>query len=235
MTTKWLSAVFVAWIVIASSPHVHAGMVNVVGYDILNADVSGSGGWMHTYTGTITPLGGSLANYSDGTGTMADGVLAPLTSANTQIFFTPSTSIVEITLYLDGYYTVDQMDFYGGDPTNGIPGALTGMDVTIGGSSASFLTSGFGATNIHTGHHVNDRLVLTGSGLDSLLTDKLILSNFTADYFGLNQFSIGEIVLDGTSQAASVVPEPSSLTLLAVGAASLAGCGWRRRKRRSAV
>ena len=65
----------------------HAATVGIVGYDVLSADISGTGNWFHTCTGLITPLSETRANYNGGTGTMADGVSTGTTAANTQLFY----------------------------------------------------------------------------------------------------------------------------------------------------
>jgi len=69
---------------------VTAAPVSITSYDVEQTPRSGSGGWCHNYTGTITNTGrtvaGSLArcasggnqiaNYSGGSGTLDDGVVS---------------------------------------------------------------------------------------------------------------------------------------------------------------
>ncbi|MFC1772645.1 VPLPA-CTERM sorting domain-containing protein [Pseudomonadota bacterium] len=200
----------------------HAATVGIVGYDVLSADISGTGNWFHTYTGLITPLSGTRANYTGGTGTMADGVSTGTTAANTQLFYAPNDQI--ITLYLDGFYTINQMEFYGGDhgaTTNGLPGSINGMDITFNGSTETYVTTQFGLQNISSPWLINDRVTITGSGLDGLVTDTIKISLITYD---IDRFPIAEIVIDG--QVA--VPIPPALYLFGTGLIGLVGMARRK-------
>jgi hypothetical protein len=228
MVLASLAAAFLILLGPFGLPNANAIPVGITGYDILNADVSGTGAWSHTYSGTITPTTGSLANYSGGTGTMADGVLAGTDHTNTQ-YFTTQGANPQITLYLDGYYTISQIDFYGGDfgaVNNSTPGAIIGMDITLNASTQTFATTPFGPQNCCTLNLINDRVTITGSTLDGLVTNQIIISSVTSNRAGLfaDDFSIAEIVIDG--QRASV-PEPSTLLLLGSG---LVGLGFVRRR-----
>jgi PEP-CTERM motif len=54
-------------------------------------------------------------------------------------------------------------------------------------------------------------------------------SNVSLDAYGSNASASGSITQVSTLTLTSV-PEPASMTLLGIGVASIAGCGWRRRK-----
>ncbi len=224
MKSSLLGAV-VAYVALVSlgitlTERAHAAIVGIVGYDVLNADISGKGNWFHTYTGLITPLSGTRANYTGGTGTMADGVITGTTAANTQLFYAPNDQI--ITLYLDDFYTINQVDFYGGDhgaTTNGLPGSINGMDITINGNTETYVTTQFGLPNIVSPWLINDRVTITGSSLDSFVTDTIIISLITDDDAPSHDFSIAEIVIGG--QVA--VPIPPALYLFGSGLIRLAG------------
>ncbi|MFT5448906.1 MAG: hypothetical protein ACI9DC_004092 [Gammaproteobacteria bacterium] len=58
-----------------------ADVIPITGYDIPSTPVSGHGGWGHTYNGTISANGVSpdvvsVFNYTGGSGTLNDGVIA---------------------------------------------------------------------------------------------------------------------------------------------------------------
>jgi hypothetical protein len=194
-----------------------AASIGITGYNIINADVSGTGNWAHVYTGLIAPTAGSLANYSGGTGTMADGVFVGTNADNTQLFLTSAPN-VGIALFLDNFYSIDQIDIFGGDHgaiANNIPGAITGMDVTINATTQTFATTGFGPINMGPGppgYLINDRVTITGSSLDGLFTNQIFISNVTSAFAILGQFSIAEIQINGT-----LIPEPSGVLLFSVG------------------
>jgi hypothetical protein len=133
------------------------------------------------------------ADYSGGSGTLNDG--SPGTSpADTQLFANNSDARPVITIHLDGTYTIDEIILYSFDGGNSIPGAKASVEVEIGGQSQVFTTTDPG---------VNDELIdLTGSPLQNIPTNTVILKNFVHD--GRNNglpslFCIGEIELSGNA------------------------------------
>jgi hypothetical protein len=176
-----------------TGPAAHA--VTITGYDVTNATISGTGNWGHVYTGTITPTANALySNYSGGSGTLADGVKVGTTYATTQLFYEIGTIESTITLFLDSTYTLSSLSLFGGDPGNSFPGAITGVDVTIGGTTVTIASTQFGVLG-SSGQLVNDLVTLTGTGLDLIATHQVILSNFMGKnpFIGANFYSIAEI------------------------------------------
>lgn len=173
--------------------------VAIFGYDVMNANVSGTGGWAHEYTGTITPTTGTLANYRGGTGTMADGVLVDTTVLNTQ-YFDNVANEASITLYFDGSYKIDTIDIYGGDHgtmDNVLPGLLTSFDIEIGPTIQTIVTSGFGPVGSSSGQdwQINDRADLVSAGLSNIAVSSITLSNFRSDINDNVAFSVAEFVV----------------------------------------
>ncbi len=166
-----------------------AALISIDHYDINDAVESGHGNWSHTYNGTITAgVGfdnfsnpGTTATYFGGSGTLNDGVIGTSTS-DTQLFVTPSASdgtaidpVIFLTLDFTtgGPWLVSSIEIYGGDISNNyIPGAITGLDVGIigptgGAPDTPFTTTSFaGSVQNEAGGDVNDRVNLTGSGLE---------------------------------------------------------------------
>jgi MYXO-CTERM domain-containing protein len=208
--------------VVVAAGAASAGTVTVTGYDIQNAARSGFGGWAHTYNGTITDTGSGNANgigftradYTGaGDGTLNDG-LEGTGPGDTQLFANNSFASPVITVYLDGFYTIDNITLFTFQGGNFIPGSVAGYDVTIGGVTESFLSSE--PTD-------NDEFVnILGSTLDGISDNKVILSNFLHDgSHNLHEiFAIGEIGINGQ------VPAPGALALLGI-----AGLAARRRRR----
>jgi hypothetical protein len=228
MNNKFLKMAF-AGVVLGVSGFVNAGLITISGYDIENASVSGTGGWGHTYNGTITPTSGSEVDYSGGSGTLNDGVIG--TSMGTdQLFNYPADYSPIITIYLDGFYFLNNLLISGGNMgDNFIPGVLIGLDVKINSINESFVTASQGLAN-SVGIPVDDFVNFSGSTLDGLRTNKIILSNFVSTYDPSypNVFSIAEITIDGTIDGtidrtfSTSVPEPSTLAIFALGLMGLA-------------
>ena len=154
---------------------------------------------------------------------MNDGVI-PTTEQNNQLFrISDGTTI---TLYLDGATQVSSITLFGysgfGDG-NAISGTLTGWSMTIDGQTDAFTSTPTGPS-CRNGL-CNDVVSLGGSGLDTLQTSEIVLSNFQGGWMGY--FNIGEIMVSGTSVQSGNVPEPATLALLGMG---IAGLGFSRRK-----
>ena len=209
-----------------TGPAAHA--VTITGYDVTNATISGTGNWGHVYTGTITPTANALySNYSGGSGTLADGVKDDTTHFMTHLFYETATIESTITLFLDSTYTLSSLSLFGGDPGNSLPGAITSVDVTIGGTTVTIASTQFGVLG-SSGQLVNDQVTLTGTGLELIATHQVILSNFMGKnpFIGANFYSIAEIEI-------AAVPEPATLGLVGLGLAGL-GLGLMARRRKPA-
>ena len=193
----------------------------IVSYDITNAKLSGFGGWMHTYTGTIS---GDPATYTGGSGTLNDGSHAS-SAQEAQLFITSPAPV--ITLHLDDFYFVETISIFGGDfAMNSIPGTIDTMSVSFGGAGYSFAGEAFGPVSVSG--LANDLFTISGP-LATIATDRIILSNFGPGWSGY--FSIAEIEVSGTASpdGPSAVPEPSTYGL--IGAAVLVAAGLVRRFR----
>lgn len=202
---------------IALTSRAFAGPIAITSYDITNAMIAGTGGWSHTYSGVITQLGNGVANYSGGSGTLNNGVIET-NHPITQLFNYPQQTSPVITLFFDGFYTIESLLIYGGNFLgNSIPGTLTGLNISINGISENFSTSGQGLFS--NGRYADDFASLTGSSLQGLVTNQISLSGFTSTW-GTNTFSIAEISISGEVAqlpAPASVSAPASLGLLGLG------------------
>ena len=191
---------------------------SVTGYDIVNAEPSGYGGWAHTYNGTITP-NGSLANYSGGGGTMNNGVVETDTS-NIQLFSNPVNPV--ITIHLNGTYQINSLSLYEGDEgSNSIPGNLSGWTITIGSNVQAYTSTPFGSVCPDNGF-CSDSVTLNAAQ-SAIPTNQIILSSFVVDPssgWG-TYFSIAEININGGGS--TTVPEPTTMLLLGLGFVGLTG------------
>jgi len=205
-----------------------ADPIPILGYDITNAPVSGTGSWAHTYTGTITPtsvfdLNEVLATYTGGGGTLNDGVIGHSVT-DTQLL--DSRVDLVITLFLASPAALHAIDLFGGNiPANSLPGNLNGdVQVTVNGISTRVPTLPFGHQLADRTQPVNDRLLLTGTPLEGLLTDRIVLSEFHAQ----DRFSLTEISINGPNP----LPEPATLMLVIGG---LGAAAARKRRRGAAI
>jgi len=239
-----MCCIFAGAILFAHSSY--AAPVGIIGYDIDNANTDqpinpaalSFFGHTNSYNGTITDTGltattafgsGALINYSGGTGTLTDGNISN-GSQDTQ-FFTissdpgggPAPVGLTITLFLDGYYKLNSLEFFGtNNSQSSLPGRLDGVDVEVfDGTTASFSpTTPFGPLN-SVGIPVNDRVTFLSSAIDGVETDRIILSNFSS--IGNDIFILTEILSDG--EFIKGLPAPGQL---AVFCAALAFFGFRR-------
>lgn len=196
------------------STMVNASPITITSYDIDNANLSGTGAWTHTYSGTITPTSTGISNYSGGTGTLNDGVISS-SVLNTQLFNYPTDSSPAITLNFDAFYSINNLLISGGNFLgNAIPGNITSLDITINSITENFSTASTGLTLGN--RSADDFIDLSGSSLFNLSTNSILLSGFISSGFNgiQNTFSITEINLDGKTAS---VPEPASLGLLVLG------------------
>ncbi|WP_019025650.1 PEP-CTERM sorting domain-containing protein [Colwellia piezophila] len=213
MNVKMLKAAF-AGLVLSVSGFANAGLITITGYDISNADISGNGGWSHVYDGNITLNGnnatwGSLADYTNGSGTLNDGVLGT-DHDNTQLFSTNAGA--EITLFLDGFYTIDSLKLFGNNENNGIPGGIENVLFTFGGLNDTLVSTPDGK---------NDEFSFGGSLLSGITTNFITLSNFP-DGNCCNAYGISEINIMGERVDIDQIPEPSTLAIFALGIMGLA-------------
>lgn len=198
-----------------------AAPISIIGYDVTDASLSGAGGWNHDYTGTITPTVVG-ADYSGGTGTMADGIIS--TSESNNQLFASNTPLLSITVFLDDFYTLNTIELWGGNNTgNVIPGAITAADFTIAGTSLNLPGVPFGLSGAV--QLVNDRFILSGTSVDSLVTDRFTISSVSAPRLS-DRFSITEIVVYGST---ATVPVPAAFWLFASGLLGLIGVSKRKK------
>ena len=201
-----LAVMAVVGALISAAP-VAAEPAPISGYDVTSTPVSGFGLWQHEYTGTITDTGRRLpetagcsgascrvVDETGGSGTLNDGHRDVGIDA-THLFYvrsdTNGTVVAPVvTLRLGAPVNVQELTLLGGAFGNAIPEALTGVTVTIGSTSTQFALSAVGSEDV-----VN----LRGTGLDTIETQSVTLSGFSAQLFGFpfDQFSLGEVLVDG--------------------------------------
>jgi type 1 fimbria pilin len=193
----------------------------VTSYDIDRARLSSYGGWSHTYDGTIASNGDGTHSYSGGSGTINDGVIGT-SHANTHLFVTADAPTV--TLHLDAANFISEIRLYSfSEADNNIPGNITSVDVTIGGTTETINSIGFGpAAYAHENAH--ELIITLGTSLDSLGTDIVALSGFQTENPYSSHFSISEATVSG-----NVVPEPSTLAIW--GLLGICGIVWHRRRK----
>ncbi|MEH2005290.1 hypothetical protein [Nostoc sp.] len=75
----------------------NAATVKISSYDVTNTHLSGFGGWNHNYNGTINSNGNGTYNYSDGSGTLNDGLIGT-DLGNTHLFFKSDNSTISTFL-----------------------------------------------------------------------------------------------------------------------------------------
>ena len=109
---------------------------------------------------------------------------------------------------------VNRIQIYGGNPANAIPGGIDGVTVEIGGVAIVFATTPFGVLNA-LGVPVNDEIDLSGSALAGVLTDLIVLRDFTGALAFASAISITEITVARCRNR-------RRLALLAVGFAAFA-------------
>ncbi|WP_366145961.1 PEP-CTERM sorting domain-containing protein [Nostoc sp. S13] len=206
----------------------NAATVKISSYDVTNTHLSGFGGWNHNYNGTINSNGNGTYNYSDGSGTLNDGLIGT-DLGNTHLFFKSDNST--ISTFLNQKSTIANIKLFSYGPTdNGIPGNIDAVNITINGISQTFSTIGFQPEGIppnNINRLVNELIDFSNSIFPNVVSDKVTFSNFQTSGNFPEYYSISEIVFD---QAAASVPEPLSLGGIAVaGAMGL----WMKRKRKA--
>lgn len=192
-----------------------ANAQTIVSYDLEGALPSGFGGWQHSYTGSIVDDGSGL-DYTGGRGTLNDGVEGGYTAA--QLFYVNQNDF-SFTGYLNGNYTLSEIQLLWDDTFNYIPGTLTGATLSFGGVTRSVPIQRMGP--------YDSRLVLP---LDfvGISSNQFTLSGFTGGWSGYGGFS--EVVALGSS-AVSGVPEPSTWAMMLVG---FGGVGFAMRRAKKA-
>jgi hypothetical protein len=179
-----------------------AATVPITSYDVAQTPASGFGCWTHNFTGTITDTGhtvsgsvicaggGHVLNYSNGSGTLNDGVFdtTHLLLTRTDDQGQPLQPV--ITLHLEGMHAINEIRLLKGNMsfTN-----ITGATLRIGGTELNLIATPIG------GDPLSVLLDLRGTALAAILTNQVILKNFTASWGGgpIDQFGIGEVVVDG--------------------------------------
>ncbi len=187
----------------------------IASYDIENARPQNYGHWSNTYSGLITPAKTpGLFNYTGGSGTLNDGII-PNRVENTQLIFTTDNPI--ITLHLSEKSTINELNFYSMlTAGNASAGNLQSATISYGGKSATIQAVNWGPL-CNFPLSCNNKLNLTNTILNGVETDTIIISNFLVKNKVTPLYSIGEILLNGSS--VSPVPEPGIYGMLLVGLA----------------
>jgi hypothetical protein len=189
---------------------VNAATLKITSYDVVDTPESGFGCWSHNYIGTIIDSGKTVSgsvncgasspgpahvlNYSNGNGTLNDGLFD---TGPTQLLMTRFDDLGNplhpaITIYFDQPSQISSIKLLkGGNSFTGI----SGVTVEINGVQVPIIPTQIG------GESLSVLLVLTGTGLELKATSKITLKNFSATFVGfpIDQFGIGEIVVDGNA------------------------------------
>jgi hypothetical protein len=197
---------------------------SITGYNITNALTPNfSGGWNWVYQGNNSNPAGPVTNYTDGHGTLNDGIIGNSTQ-DTELFKVSDNSV--ITLFLNGPSKLTSLSIFGGTLFNNVyPGAFKGATINFGGVSATLLSTGFNPVCFNG--NCDDVFNFAGTAFDGLSGDVLTLSNITS---GQAYYTISEITATGTPSEtpSTTVPEPASLALTCLGIMSVGVVARRR-------
>jgi hypothetical protein len=213
--------------------------VTITGYDVGPTAASGFGGWAHVYTGTVTDtgrqVGGSascdppqppclVVNETGGGGSLNDGVVSADSSVNQLITNRSDTAGVPIapviTLHLGVAVRVQTITIFGDGGPSIFSGAINAATVTIDSTAVALSPPASGPVDV---------LDLRGTPLAAVPTDTVQLSDFTAEWLpffpSFDQFSIGEITVDGLTAPADSTPPVLTLPVRPVIAEATATAG----------
>ena len=228
LRTLGLAAAHAAAVLTLAASSVHAQ--SILRYDINNVRLSGFGSFTHVYTGgMITSLGGGLAAYTGGIGSLNDGVTA--VGQNGNMLFQASDNTV-ITLFLSGSTKLSSFTVFGGlfPAANILPGTLTGATIKFGGLQAILASTPSGGACFSG--QCDDTFNFAGTVFDGVTGSTIEFSNFLGGFtqsgerfFNASEFSI--------VAAQSTVPEPSSFALMLVGGALVTVVSKRRQRTRA--